>query len=306
MSHILQTPKDSWVKMVKKIAGDVNHRIFQALPKEGQEFETKPLDKETFLHCFLSGESTSQWGGKAIKNLKVGLGRELKVKTDGEEKTFMSAHIFENPTSLWEQQPGQYYTKKSTEATGKYLFRHAFEFERNDCQHLISLDEPSLQKFATVDKFDRLQKIKHNVVKEITRKFLASDVKIVNAITEVLNENFINTNEQLHGLKDRFDVFILNQNQNHQAIMKNQDQNQKNLLEAMKEIKKKIENPLNHDHVTEIQTELEATKTLMEAKEKEVEATRKHLEEEKYLRRQSKLRRIAQTEENISTEPGNT
>ena len=98
-----------------------------------------------------------------------------------------------------------------------------------------------------------------------------------------------------------------------QAIMKNQDQNQKELLEAMNQLKKKIENPLNQDHVAELQMELEATKNQMEAQEKEVEATkkeveatRKQLEEEKDLRRQSKLKRIAQMDENISEEPGNT
>ena len=137
--------------MVKKIAGDVNHRIFQALPKEGLEFESKPLDENTFFNSFLVGEPESQWGGKAIKKLKAGLGRELKVKTNEDEKTFLTSDIFEKPRSLWEKQPGQYYSKESTESSQKYLFRHAFDFEHSDCQHFISLDEPRL---FSVDSFD--------------------------------------------------------------------------------------------------------------------------------------------------------
>ena len=128
--------------MLKKIASDVNHRIFQALPKEGLKFESKPLDEETFLQSFLNGESESQWGGKAMKKLKAGIGRELKVKTNGDEKTFLTSDIFEKPRSLWKKEPGQYYSKESTESSQKYLFRHAFEFEHSDCQHFISLDEP--------------------------------------------------------------------------------------------------------------------------------------------------------------------
>ena len=71
--------------------------------------------------------------------------------------------------------------------------------------------------FAMVDKFDKLQKIKNNVVRELTNKFLASDVKIVNAITEVLNDHFQTTNEQLLGLNEKFEIFIANQNQSHQG-----------------------------------------------------------------------------------------
>ena len=105
---------------------------------------------------------------------------------------------------------------------------------------------------------------------------------------------------------------MANQNESQDTII----QNQKVLLEAMSQIKSKIENPLNHDHIAELQRELEDTKKQVEdtkkqveAKEKQVEAERKQveatklrLEEEKMSRRKSRLKRTAQTNENISTD----
>ena len=63
--HILQYPADSYVKMMKKIAGDIVHRIFDGLSK--QEIFDKPLDKKTLFQCFLVGESVARYGKKAIK-----------------------------------------------------------------------------------------------------------------------------------------------------------------------------------------------------------------------------------------------
>ena len=87
--------------------------------------------------------------------------------------------------------------------------------------------------------------------------------------------------------------------------MANQNEIQDTLIQNQKillEIKSKIENPLNHDHIAELQRELEDTKKQVEAERKQVEATKLRLEEEKMSRRKSRLKRTAQTYENISTD----
>ena len=112
-------------------------------------------------------------------------------------------------------------------------------------------------------------------------------------------------------MNDKFDIFMANQNEGQDTLI----QNQKFLLEAMSQIKSKIENPLNHDHIAELQRELEDTKKQVEdtqkqvedtkkqvqAERKQVEATKLRLEEEKMSRRKSRQKRTAQTNENIST-----
>ena len=78
------------------------------------------------------------------------------------------------------------------------MFRLAFDFEKQDCEHRISLDEPGLNDFLQVDKSDQLMKIKDEVVEELTSKFLGTDVKVVNAMKEVLNDHFQSTDNQLN------------------------------------------------------------------------------------------------------------
>ena len=72
---------------MKKLSSDVIHRMFHALSQEAEdESVIKTLDSETFLKCFLSGESQSNWL-KGVKKCRVDLGREIKASFNGTEKT---------------------------------------------------------------------------------------------------------------------------------------------------------------------------------------------------------------------------
>ena len=77
---------------MKKLAGDVIHRVFQGLSKQDEKYIDKVLDKNTFMKSFRDGESESKWG-KAIKKQKVQLGHEIKVLFEGSEKNFLTSNI---------------------------------------------------------------------------------------------------------------------------------------------------------------------------------------------------------------------
>ena len=141
--HILQYPADSYAKMMKKIAGDIVHRILDGLSKI--EIVDKPLDKKTLFQCFLAGESVARYGKRAVKKGRSDLGRELIVNHDGDEKSYLTSNLFEKPTTVWTKGIGQHYSKQLTASTEKYLLRHTFHFEEDECQHAIRLDDPHLK-----------------------------------------------------------------------------------------------------------------------------------------------------------------
>ena len=112
-------PKDSWSKIVKKLASDAIHRIFNALPDQ----KTESLNKMLLLRCFIMGKSESNWA-KAVKNKgKKDVGREIKAHFEGAEKTFQTAHVFEKSTCLWKKSSTQYYLKEGKPMSDKFLFR---------------------------------------------------------------------------------------------------------------------------------------------------------------------------------------
>ena len=139
---------------MKKLAGDANHRIFQALPDHQKDDSfNKMLDKNSLLQCFLKGESKSNWG-KAVKNRKVDVGREIKVQIKNQEKKLVTAHIFEKPSCLWKKDGKYWFTTELVPASKKYLFRHAFEFEKEFCLEPLGFDDRNLRTFVTFDKYN--------------------------------------------------------------------------------------------------------------------------------------------------------
>ena len=243
---------------MKKLAGDVIHRVFNAMSDESEEFNDYILDKTTFIRCFCNGKSKSKWG-KAIKKRKVDLGGEMKVISKDTEKTFLTSQIFEKPISIWLSDTGQYYSKESVESSEEYLYRHAFIFERSDLTHLVNIDDPILETFIKIDKYSELGKVKDDIIKELVYKFSSDDVKIIHVMKEVLDEKFVKGHTEL---LDNQTKLLENQQKIIETMPQKSDINR--LMETISQIKSKIENPQNDNNITTLQEELEATKKLLE------------------------------------------
>ena len=268
---------------MKKLAGDANHRIFQALPDYyNDESFNRALNKDTLLQCFIKGESKSNWS-KAVTKKKVDVGREIKVYSKTGKKKYSTADLFEKPTCVWKKDDYYWFTAELVPLSGKYLFRHAFDFEKKFCLEPVGFDNDIFHNFKTLDKYDQLSEMKKLIINELVHQFLAEDVKIVSAMTEVLNDHFNNTNQEISSLNEKFETFLQNQNQSTMELM-----------EAMKRIERKLENATNDCHVAELQHDLEE-------KQKELDRAKISLEQEKFDRRKSRLNRTTLEQHNYHT-----
>ena len=57
--YLLRQPQDAWTKVLRKVASDIVHRIFDAFSKEDIS-ANQNLTKELFLQCFQQGKSSSE------------------------------------------------------------------------------------------------------------------------------------------------------------------------------------------------------------------------------------------------------
>ena len=94
----------------------------------------------------------------------------------------------------------------------------------------------------------------------------------------MLNEYFDKTDEKLDNLSDKFDKFMTEQNKGQEVLMENQTNilgNQNDIIVAIKQIQIKMDDPLNYDHIAELQKELQATKQLLEEEKEARRVSRK-------------------------------
>ena len=102
---------------------------------------------------------------------------------------------------------------------------------------------------------------------------------------DVLNQHFDKTDQKLDYLSDKFNIFIKDQSkgqkellENQHELLENQKGNQNKLMVAIKQIQIKIDDPLNYDHnaaLQKAQKELQATKQLLEEEKKARRVSRK-------------------------------
>ena len=206
----------------------------------------------------------------------------MVVNRDGDEKSYLTSNIFEKPKTLFTKGIGQYFSKQSAATSEKYLFRHTFSFEENECKHQISLDDPQLTVFLNADKYVELMRIKDEIIDELTYKFMANDKKVIITMKEVLNEHFDKTDQKLDNLSDKFDKFVKDQSKgqeellyNQHELLENQMGNQKELLAAIKQIQMKIDDPVNYNHNASLQKELQTTQQLLLEEKKARRISRK-------------------------------
>ena len=184
--QLLKSPKDAWTRIVRKIANDAVHRIFDHFKNEEISSE-KRLTKELFLQCFQNGKSTS----RKIKGLTnwgdTHVGREiLVINNKKESEKVFTSHLFKKsiPVAI---RDNQYFSSTEDCEKSTFQFRHCFDFELSSCVHQINCCS-DLNEFSIVDQRETILEIKEEIEKNLLYKFLSNDEKIISTLREVLIE----------------------------------------------------------------------------------------------------------------------
>ena len=185
----MKSPNDAWNRVVRKVAGDVVHRLFESFGDEELASERR-LTKELFIRCFQKGKSSTRklkgitnWGDTHV-------GREIQVTNDKEEnEKILTAHLFNKPIPVIIKD-NQCFSSYEEYKRSKFLFRHSFEHERSSCVHPI--DPIEANKFLVADQRENLLLAKEKIEKELAYKFKSSDEKIITTLKEVFIEELEN------------------------------------------------------------------------------------------------------------------
>ena len=185
----MKSPNDAWNRVVRKVAGDVVHRLFESFGDEELASERR-LTKELFIRCFQKGKSSTRklkgitnWGDTHV-------GREIQVTNDKEEnEKMLTAHLFNKPIPVIIKD-NQCFSSYEEYKRSKFLFRHSFEHERSSCVHPI--DPIEANKFLVADQRENLLLAKEKIEKELAYKFKSSDEKIITTLKEVFIEELEN------------------------------------------------------------------------------------------------------------------
>ena len=185
----MKSPNDAWNRVVRKVAGDVVHRLFESFSDEELASERR-LTKELFIRCFQKGKSSTRklkgitnWGDTHV-------GREIQVTNDKEEnEKMLTAHLFNKPIPVIIKD-NQCFSSYEEYKRSKFLFRHSFEHERSSCVHPI--DPIEANKFLVADQRENLLLAKEKIEKELAYKFKSSDEKIITTLKEVFIEELEN------------------------------------------------------------------------------------------------------------------
>ena len=201
--HMLKSPNDAWTRVVRKVASDVVHRIFNSFSNEQISAEQR-LTKKLFICCFLRGKSTTdylkgitKWSDTRLEDkvckLKVlkpdtHAGRQIVVKnSQGETEKYFSSHLFLRPNAFVIKDK-QCFSNSEEHKNPEFMFRHCFEHELESCVHPIHLT--STGTFLTVDQQKTLLQMKEKVEKELAHQFMSSHDKIILTMREVLAKEF--------------------------------------------------------------------------------------------------------------------
>ena len=185
----MKSPNDAWNRVVRKVAGDVVHCLFESFGDEELASERR-LTKELFIRCFQKGKSSTRklkgitnWGDTHV-------GREIQVTNDKEEnEKMLTAHLFNKPIPVIIKE-NQCFSSYEEYKRSKFLFRHSFEHERSSCVHPI--DPIEANKFLVADQRENLLLAKEKIEKELAYKFKSSDEKIITTLKEVFIEELEN------------------------------------------------------------------------------------------------------------------
>ena len=187
--HLLRSPHDAWTRILRKVASDTVHRIFDSFTTK--EIAAKQnLTKEVFLYCFLKGKSTTR-NLKGLTNRgNTNVGREIKVRNGKGTEKYFTSDLFQNPKTVMVQDNQCFSPSSVEDENPKFLFRHCFKHESAGCAHPI--DSCDTKIFLAIDKSQSLLEVKEEVVKELTNKFLS--------LPDVFIEHFDKTDKKIDNI----------------------------------------------------------------------------------------------------------
>ena len=187
--HLLKSPKDAGTRIIRKVANDAVHCIFDSFKNE-ENSSAQRLTKDFFLQSFLKGKSTTRklkgmtnWGNTHV-------GREIQVINNrGETENIFTSHLFKTPIPVLITDNQCFSNTKKVERS-KFMFRHCFDHESSSCIHQI--DSSKINEFSTVDQRETLLKMKAKVEKDLLYKFISGDEKIIKTLREIFLEELDN------------------------------------------------------------------------------------------------------------------
>ena len=196
----MKSPNDAWTRVVRKIASDVVHRIFESFSDEEIANEQR-LTNELFIRCFQEGKSSTR-ELKAITNWgDTHVGREIQVTNEkGENEKMLTANLFKKPMPVI-MKDNQCFGSYEEYKRSKFLFRHSFEHEKSSCVHHI--DPIDANAFLVVDQRENLLLAKEKIENELAYKFKSSDEKVITTLRKVFIEELENKITTSHDKTDK-------------------------------------------------------------------------------------------------------
>ena len=150
--HLLQNPVDSWTKIMKKMAKDSVHRIFDHLGNENSsnQFTEFKVTKARLIDCFLKGRSEK----KPFKTDYVG--GEIRIQ-NGEKKVFTS-ELFEKPVRAEKYDDGN---SNKRDKTTSFYYRYSFGHEQGFQKEKLSPIKPEIdcRKKLVIRRNDRIKEL---------------------------------------------------------------------------------------------------------------------------------------------------
>ena len=190
-----------------KMASETVARIFDVLPMI--EDEEKTLKKDHLIQCFLLGKSGAKHL-KTITKLSSQTGRQILVNDGKKEKEYLSSNLINKAIPIYKTDKNVW-LKSSDKISQNYEFRYAFSHEKDKCT--VQLDETDANfQFFDADQRDFLHDQKEIILKEIVNKFMAQDKQVVDALKEVMMENFEDVLSDLQKLKEGQKELMAGQN----------------------------------------------------------------------------------------------
>ena len=186
----MRSPNDAWTRILRKVAHDVVHRIFDAFSDKEISAQER-LTKDLFIHCFQKGKSTKRHM-KGITNWgDTHVGREIQVENDkGENEKIFTSTLFKKPIPVIIKD-NQCFCSTKEHDSSNFLFRHCFEHElSSSCVHPI--DPSGAKVFLAVDQKETLLLAKDKIESELAYKFKSDDKKIIETLRDVFIEELDN------------------------------------------------------------------------------------------------------------------
>ena len=180
------------------MASDTVTRIFDSMASIDNE--NKSLNKDHLIQCFLLGKSNTNYL-KAITKKKFHPGKQILVQDGKEEKEYLSSNLINQPVAIYKNDE-RGWLQSIDAVSPDYQFRHAFRHEQDECNVQLDAGNEANFNFFDTDQHDFFHNQKESILKEVVNKFISKDKKVIDALKEVMLENFGDVLSKLQELKE--------------------------------------------------------------------------------------------------------